>query len=95
MPFQAKNIKQVKKGPGKELASTSQLTSSVTSEVTDLQSGIDAKAVVVPITAGNLSLCEGINDTADNCIENWNIRLPPRPIGRLASTGEPINTSFR
>ncbi|VVA91452.1 unnamed protein product [Arabis nemorensis] len=82
--LEAKNVKQVKKGLGKGLASTS----SVTSGVTDLQSGIDAKVVVVPIEAGNLSLCKGINDTADNCIENWNFRLPPRPLGRLASTVE-------
>lgn len=95
MPFQAKNIKQGKKGRGKGLASTSQLTSSVTSEVTDLQSGTDAKAEVVSITAGNLSLCKGTNDTADNCIEKWNFRLPPRPLGKSASTGDPINTKFQ
>lgn len=88
---QAKNIKQIKKGQGQRLACTSQLTSSVTSEVTDLQSGTDAKVEVVSTTAGNLSLCKGTNDTADNCIEKWNFRLPPKPLGRSTSTGDPFN----
>lgn len=73
-----KDIKQVKKSQG--LASTSQLTSCVTLEVTDLQSRTDAKAEVVSVTAGNT------NDTADNCIEKH--RLPPRPLGRSASIVE-------
>lgn len=60
-PFQAKDIvKQVKKSQG--------LATCVTSEVTDLlQSGTDAKAELVSVTA-------------DNCIEKH--RLPPRPLGR-------------
>lgn len=89
--FQAKSIKQVKGS----LASTSQLTSSVTSEVTDLQSGTDAKAEAVSVTAGNLSLCKGTDDTADNCIEKLDFRLSPRPLGRSASTGDdPSNIKF-
>uniref|UniRef100_A0A1J3CSD6 Cyclin-A2-3 n=1 Tax=Noccaea caerulescens TaxID=107243 RepID=A0A1J3CSD6_NOCCA len=82
--LEAKSIKQVKGSP----ASTSQLTSSVTSEVTDLQSGTDAKAEAVSVTAGNLSLCKGTDDTADNCIEKLDFRLSPRPLGRSASTVE-------
>ncbi|CAL9215134.1 unnamed protein product [Arabidopsis halleri] len=85
--LEAKNIKQIKKGRGQGLASTSQLASSVTSEVTDLQSRTDAKVEVVSNTAGNLSVCKGTN-AADNCIEKWNFRLPPRPLGRSASTTE-------
>ncbi|ESQ35246.1 hypothetical protein EUTSA_v10007623mg [Eutrema salsugineum] len=84
--LKAKNTKQVKKGQG--LASASQLTSSVTSDLTDLQSGADAKAEAVSITAGNLSLCKSTNDTAENCIEKWNFRLPPRPLGRSVSIAE-------
>ncbi|KAL1218429.1 Cyclin-A2-3 [Cardamine amara subsp. amara] len=88
--LEAKNFKQIEKGKGQRqgLACSSQLTSSVTSEVTDLQSGTDAKVEVVSVTAGNLSLCKGTNDTADNCIEKWNFRLPPKPLGRSTSTVE-------
>ncbi|KAF8054733.1 hypothetical protein N665_1318s0003 [Sinapis alba] len=69
--LEEKDIKQVnKKGQG--LASTSQLTSCVTLEVT--------KAEVVSVTAGNT------NETADNCIEKH--RFPPRPLGRSASIVE-------
>ncbi|CAH8252434.1 unnamed protein product [Arabidopsis lyrata] len=85
--LEAKNIKQIKKGRGQGLASTSQLASSVTSEVTNLQSRTDAKVEVVSNTAGNLSVCKGTN-AADNCIEKWNFTLPPRPLGRSASTAE-------
>ncbi|KAJ0257088.1 Cyclin-A2-4 [Hirschfeldia incana] len=68
--LEAKDIKQVKKSQG--------LATCVTSEVTDLLSGTDAKAEVVSVTAGN---------TADNnCIEKH--RLPPRPLGRSASIVE-------
>ncbi|CAH2037495.1 unnamed protein product [Thlaspi arvense] len=77
--LEAKNTKQVKKELG--LASTSQLTSSVTSEITDLQSGNESKPEVESITAGNLSLCKDTN-------EKWNFRLPPRPLGRSASIVE-------
>jgi len=94
LPFQAKNSKQIKKGRGHGLASTSQLATSVTSEVTDLQSRTDAKVEVASNTAGNLSVSKGTDNTADNCIEIWNSRLPPRPLGRSASTGDPFNTSF-
>ncbi|KAG2268422.1 hypothetical protein Bca52824_062977 [Brassica carinata] len=76
--LEAKDIKQIKKSQG--LASTSQLTSFVASEVTDLQSRTDAKAEVVSVTAGNT------NDTADNCIEKH--RLPPRPLVRSVSIVE-------
>lgn len=69
------------------------MASSVTSEVTDLQSRTDAKVEVVSNTAGNLSVCKGTN-AADNCIEKWNFTLPPRPLGRSASTGDPFNTNF-
>ncbi|XP_010497255.1 PREDICTED: cyclin-A2-3 isoform X2 [Camelina sativa] len=87
--LEAKDIKQIKKGRGWGFGSSSQLTSSVTSEVTDLQSGTDTKVEVVSITAGgNLSICKGTNDTADNCTEKWNFKLPPRPLGRSASTAE-------
>ncbi|CAD5312820.1 unnamed protein product [Arabidopsis thaliana] len=86
--LEAKNSKQIKKGRGHGLASTSQLATSVTSEVTDLQSRTDAIVEVVSNTAGNLSVSKGTNDTADNSIEKWNSRLPPRPLGRSASTAE-------
>lgn len=86
--LEAKNSKQIKKGRGHGLASTSQLATSVTSEVTDLQSRTDAKVEVSSNTAGNLSVSKGTDNTADNCIEIWNSRLPPRPLGRSASTAE-------
>ncbi|KAG7654416.1 Cyclin C-terminal domain [Arabidopsis suecica] len=86
--LEAKNSKQIKKGRGHGLASTSQLATSVTSEVTDLQSRTDAKVEVASNTAGNLSVSKGTDNTADNCIEIWNSRLPPRPLGRSASTAE-------
>ncbi|KAH0921590.1 hypothetical protein HID58_021608, partial [Brassica napus] len=68
--LEARDIKQVKKSQG--------LASCVTSEVTDLQSGTNAKAEVVSVTAGNT------NDTADNCIEKH--KLPPRPLGRSSAS---------
>ncbi|KAG5392326.1 hypothetical protein IGI04_022289 [Brassica rapa subsp. trilocularis] len=70
--LEARDIKQVKKSQG--LASAS----CVTSEVTDLQSRIEAKAEVVSVTARNT------NDRADNCIEKH--KLPPRPLGRSSAS---------
>lgn len=60
--LEGKNIKQVQ--VKKE--------SSVTSEVTDLQSSTNAKPAGVSMT----------NDTT----EKWSLRLPPRPLERSAST---------
>ncbi|CAN8293235.1 unnamed protein product [Cochlearia groenlandica] len=92
--LKAKDCKQIKKGPG--LVRSPELTSTVTSEITDLESGTDAKAESVSITARDLSVCKGVHDTAENCVEKLSLRLPPRPLGRSASTvekGAAISTS--